>query len=318
MTVAEVNQSTVATYAYNALGERISKTVGSSIERYNYGPASKLQSEYGATNREYVYVDGIPVANLDIQGATTSIAYVTADQLGTPRAISDSAGNTVWAWSYQGNVWGEQSPTSNGYSYNLRLPGQYYDAETGLNYNINRYYEPGTGRYGQVDPLGQFGGQSSVYAYVSGNPLRYTDSLGLQEYDPVEERDDEFESWIFRGRLAPLPPPETEMEKEGRWQQCPRPNRFPENDSQLKHIFRDAPGHIDDTQTNRDLLENLTNNVDDFDGLDRFGNSIYTRPLGDGSDAQVWAITRDGVIQNGGINTQPWTYVPNYGLIPGK
>ncbi len=34
---------------------------------------------------------------------------------------------------------------------NLRLPGQYYDEETGLYYNLNRYYDPKTGRYLQPD-----------------------------------------------------------------------------------------------------------------------------------------------------------------------
>lgn len=180
MILAQLNQSTIATYTYNADGERVAKTSGGAIERYNYGPDSQLLSEYGATNREYVYLGDVPVANLDTQGTTTSIAYVTADQLDTPRAIADGSGNTVWAWAYQGNAWGEQSPTSNGYTYNLRFPGQYYDTETGLNYNINRYYEPGTGRYGQVDPIGYRGRQWSLYAYVGGDPLNLTDPLGLQ------------------------------------------------------------------------------------------------------------------------------------------
>jgi RHS repeat-associated protein len=37
---------------------------------------------------------------------------------------------------------------------NLRLAGQYYDAETGLHDNWHRTYNPGTGRYLQPDPLG--------------------------------------------------------------------------------------------------------------------------------------------------------------------
>gem|GEM_PF-961093 len=216
MTVAQVNQSTVATYAYNALGERISKTAGSSVERYNYGSGSRLLSEYGATNREYVYFNGIPIANLDIQGATTSIAYVTADQIGTPRAVADGSGNSVWSWAYQGNAWGEQQPTSNGYTYNLRFPGQYYDVETGLNYNINRYYEPGTGRYGQVDPLGLSGGQSSLYAYVGGSTLNYRDSLGLQETDPRDpaEEPDVFRESRYLGPNQANEPPPTQYQQD--------------------------------------------------------------------------------------------------------
>jgi len=36
----------------------------------------------------------------------------------------------------------------------LRFPGQYYDAETGLNQNWNRDYDPLTGKYVESDPIG--------------------------------------------------------------------------------------------------------------------------------------------------------------------
>jgi len=190
LTLVQLNQSTIATYTYNAFDERVSKTANGATERYNYGPDSQILSEYGATNREYVYLDNIPVANLDSQGTTTSVAYVTADQLGTPRAISDAGGNTVWSWAYQGNPWGEQQPTSNGYTYNLRLPGQYYDTETGLSDNIHRTFDASIGGYAQPDPIGYGGGQWSLYAYGGNDPLGSIDPLGLQnnraEIDPKE------------------------------------------------------------------------------------------------------------------------------------
>ena len=179
MALAQLNQATVASYTYNADDERVAKTVSGATERYNYDLDSQLLSEYGTTNREYVYLGGIPVANLDAQGGATSITYVTADELGAPRAIADGSGNTVWVWAYQGNPWGEQQPTSASYTYNLRFPGQYFDAETGLNYNVNRDYDPTTGRYWQVDPLGYGGGQWSLYAYVNNSPLTLSDPLGL-------------------------------------------------------------------------------------------------------------------------------------------
>lgn len=134
---------------------------------------------------------GIPLANVDTSGSTSTIAYVTAGQLGTPRAIATSSGTTEWQLPYQGNPWSEVTPTSNGYVYNLRSAGEYADSETGLNDNIHRTRNPSLGRFGQSDPTGLFGG-ISTYAAVGNNPLRLTDRLGLQD----EEDEDPYEAWL--------------------------------------------------------------------------------------------------------------------------
>jgi RHS repeat-associated protein len=59
------------------------------------------------------------------------------------------------------------------------LPGQYFDEETGLHYNYFRDYDPLTGRYVHSDPIGLEGGLNP-YLYAEGDPLRYSDPLGLQ------------------------------------------------------------------------------------------------------------------------------------------
>jgi len=60
----------------------------------------------------------------------------------------------------------------------LRYPGQYFDAETGLNQNYFRDYDPAVGRYVESDPIGLHGG-IDTYAYVGSNPLTYVDPWGL-------------------------------------------------------------------------------------------------------------------------------------------
>ena len=67
---------------------------------------------------------------------------------------------------------------------NLRFPGQYYDAETGLNYNYYRDYNPALGRYLQADVIGIQYGENHLYVYTEGNPLNIADPLGLMGSTP--------------------------------------------------------------------------------------------------------------------------------------
>jgi RHS repeat-associated protein len=63
---------------------------------------------------------------------------------------------------------------------NLRLPGQYYQSESGLNQNINRDYDPLAGSYIESDPIGLWGGSFSTYSYGNGNPVSNIDPTGQQ------------------------------------------------------------------------------------------------------------------------------------------
>jgi RHS repeat-associated protein len=113
----------------------------------------------------------------------TSLYNVYSDHLATPRVItrpSDEA--IVWRWD-AAEAFGATAPNQNpnalgAFVFNQRLPGQVFDAETGLFQNWNREYNARLGRYIQSDPIGLNGG-INTYAYVGGNPLSHVDARGL-------------------------------------------------------------------------------------------------------------------------------------------
>ena len=119
------------------------------------------------------------------------VYFIHADHLGTPRAITRPSDNVkVWEWS-NSDPFGANAPNENpsglgAFSFNLRFPGQYYDAETGTHFNWNRDYDPATGRYVQSDRIGLRGG-INTYLYASANTLSYFDALGLWEVSRIKD-----------------------------------------------------------------------------------------------------------------------------------
>ncbi|HMK88376.1 MAG TPA: RHS repeat-associated core domain-containing protein, partial [Methylocystis sp.] len=124
---------------------------------------------------------GLPVATLQPSGTY----YIAPDHLGAPHQIANGGGTVVWLWEH--DPFGNGAPTASaGFTYNLRFPGQYYDAETGLHHNGFRDYDPRTGRYIESDPIGLAAGVNT-YGYVGGNPVWAVDVMGLCEADQSKQ-----------------------------------------------------------------------------------------------------------------------------------
>jgi RHS repeat-associated protein len=171
-------------YIYNALGQLIEKYGTGGTTLLVYDEAGHLLGEYASTGaliQETVWMDDTPVATLRPNGSTISIYYVHTDHLNSPLAITQPTTHALmWFWGVGATGLPNQNPQNQGtFIYNLRYPGQYYQAETGLYYNYFRDYDPQTGRYLESDPIGLAGGQLSTYAYVGGNPISLSDPLGL-------------------------------------------------------------------------------------------------------------------------------------------
>ncbi|AZM59559.1 MULTISPECIES: putative T7SS-secreted protein [unclassified Streptomyces] len=109
---------------------------------------------------------------------------IATDLVGAPTELIGQDGDI--AWRARATLWGTTAWATSSTAYTpLRFPGQYYDPETGLHYNLFRHYDPETARYLTPDPLGLTPAPNPV-AYVH-NPHSLSDPLGLSPYPRGEK-----------------------------------------------------------------------------------------------------------------------------------
>jgi RHS repeat-associated protein len=172
-------------YLYSALGQMIEKSGSSATTILMYDEAGHILGEYsssGALLEETIWLGDIPVATLQPNGSGVSVYYVHTDHLNSPRKVAQPATHTL-AWRWDSDPFGTAPPNQNPgglgtFVYNLRFPGQYAQAETGLNQNTYRDYDPGIGKYVESDPIGLRGG-INTYAYGADDPINSFDADGL-------------------------------------------------------------------------------------------------------------------------------------------
>jgi len=87
---------------------------------------------------------------------------------------------------------------------------------------------------------------------------------------------------------------------------------FPTSESELRHIFRQAEGHVEDTPENRQLLLSVANDMTARLESDQYGNSWAVKVLSDGR--QAWVQIRSEKIANAGFNAVPREFNPSTGL----
>jgi RHS repeat-associated protein len=163
-----------ATFAYDGLGRRRSKTLAGTTKQFLYDGQNPVQE----------VTSGTPTANLlsglatdeyftRSEGAAAS-SYLT-DALGSSTALADGAGTIETEYTYEpfGSMTLSGASTGNA----LQFTGREADA-TGMYFYRTRYYDPRLQRFLAEDPLGELGG-TNLHSYVGNRPTGYIDPYGL-------------------------------------------------------------------------------------------------------------------------------------------
>ncbi|WP_459474536.1 RHS repeat domain-containing protein, partial [Erwinia amylovora] len=184
-----------AQYHYDALGRRSRKEVtfagkAPQTTRFLWQGYRLLQEQRAnGTRRTWSYDPESPWTPLAAieqagEGPQADIYWLNTDLNGAPLEVTDADGRLRWSGQYDtfGRLQGQTTAgaaqrTGPVYDQPLRYAGQYADSETGLHYNLFRYYEPDVGRFTTQDPVGLAGGLN-LYAYAP-NPYGWVDPLGL-------------------------------------------------------------------------------------------------------------------------------------------
>jgi len=189
-------------YTYDAFGRRIRKEC---VKPGASGTSSSISYLWqGATLAEEQKISGVsrelsrwhfepgtfnPVAKETLSFCAGAVKAgeprfypIVTDHMGTPKELFDTEGNCLWQAEHE--LWGRVEITAkktDNYQpvvdCNLRFQNQWEDEESGLYYNLNRYYDPDSGQYLSADPVGLEGGLRT-HGYVH-DPMQWVDPLGL-------------------------------------------------------------------------------------------------------------------------------------------
>jgi len=203
-----------AHYHYDALGRRTRKVVSTQHDRKEVrflwqGYRLLQEQQENGQRQTYLYDPNeawSPLARIDhmAAGERGDVLWFNTDLNGAPLEVTDERGDIRWSGQY--GSFGEVRRQTEGFTrlakqsalphQPLRYAGQYADSETGLHYNLFRYYDPQVGRFTVQDPIGLEGGWN-LYQYAP-NPLSWVDPLGLSNcgapnkktsYEGISRRD---------------------------------------------------------------------------------------------------------------------------------
>lgn len=182
MTGVELPNGNVIDYLYDAMGQRIGRKKNGVLEQgWLYQSRLKIAGELDGSNTlRAVFLQGHGPNVPDGMVKAGHTYRLLTDHLGSVGyVVNIDTGEVSQALEY--DEWGKLLRDSNPGYQPFGYAGGLYDPDTGLVRFGMRDYDPREGRWLTKDPIGLQGGYN-VYSYVEGNPISYTDPMGL---DPV-------------------------------------------------------------------------------------------------------------------------------------
>lgn len=181
--IVKVDNGGTATYAYNALGQRVQKIASGGIREYLYDLDGNVVVELGPTGawtRQEIYSDDGHLATYSNNAGSIGTYFASADWLGTERVRTDYQGNV--AQKCDSLPYGDGLSCTGSDTSPVHYTGYERDTETGLDYASGRYYNSRLGRFMTVDPIdGDAASPQSQnrYSYVMGDPINFRDPSGF-------------------------------------------------------------------------------------------------------------------------------------------
>lgn len=209
----EENGGSIADYSYDVTGRRNAKNFNDKRILYFYlgnklvgewttDKANEIKYQNSRTpvtfnaniHRRYIYAGDLAIAFIDYPVGSTAwkqgsynmplpvnkndytLFYIHNNHIGQPIMVTDQQQNIRWLARYSPT--GEAEILQADIEFNLRSPGQYFDAETGWHDNYYRSYDPRAGHYLEPDPLGPLS-INDPFGYAAQQPRRFIDPQGL-------------------------------------------------------------------------------------------------------------------------------------------
>ena len=155
--ITNTNGQPGISYAYDASGRRISKTVGSVTTNYTYAGGLLVRQSDGTNTLDFAYDASGTAVGFKHNG--TPYFYLRNVQ-GDVTGITNASGVIVAEYTY--DAWGNVLTATGAFAQinPIRYRGYYYDTETSWYWLQTRYYVPQWRRFLNADSL-----------FIAGNPL---------------------------------------------------------------------------------------------------------------------------------------------------